>query len=130
MICNNFLSGQQTTKSGASINLYTNVGSSFGNKFAEFPTIFTCIFNVSISDGSNNILTLTLNDGFNTSSYTQSIQRTGHHPVSVEFLLPVNNSYEYEFTISASVSSETISTDLNDYYSIKVQQVKGTLPLA
>ena len=82
-----------------------------------------------ISDGSSNILTLTLNDGFNTSSYTQSIQRVGHHPISVEFLLPINSSYEYEFTISAAVSSGTISTDSNDYYSIKVQQVKGTIPL-
>ena len=131
MICNNFLSGQQTVKSGSIINLYTNVGGdSFGNKFQEFPTIFTCIFNVSITDGTSNTLTLSLNDGFNTSTYTQSIQRTGHHPISVEFLLPVNNSYSYEFTITGAVSSGTISTDVNDYYSVKLQQVKGALPLA
>ena len=130
MICNNFLSGQQTIKSGASsINLYTNSGNPFSNKFAEFATIFTCIFNVSISDGSNNVLTLSLNDGFNTSTYTQSIQRTGHHQISVEFLLPVNDSYTYEFTISGEVSSGLIETDINDYYSVKLQQVKGTLPL-
>ena len=130
MICNNFISGQQTVKSGASINLYTNVGAAFGNKFQEFPTIYTCIFNVSITDGTSNTLTLSLNDGFNTSTYTQSIQRTGHHPISVEFLLPVNNSYSYEFTISAAVSSGLIETDVNDYYSVKLQQVKGSLPLA
>ena len=129
MICNNFLSGQHTVKSGASINLY-NSGNPFSNKFAEFPTIFTCIFNVSITDGTSNTLTLSLNDGFNTSTYTQSIQRTGHHPIIVEFLLPVNNSYSYEFTISGAVSSGLIETDVNDYYSVKLQQVKGTLPLA
>jgi hypothetical protein len=127
IICNNFLSGQQTAKSGNSINLFDNSITPFYNKFPDFPTIYTCIFNFSISGTTT--LTLQINDGFNTSVYTQSLQRTGHHQISAEFLLPANGSYDYAFIISASGSS-TISTDTLDYYSIKVQQVKGTLPLA
>jgi hypothetical protein len=129
VICNNFLSGQQTVKSGASIDLFNNNGAGFGNKFPGFPTLFTCIFNFSTSS-NNCILTLQLNDNFSTSSYTQSLTNNGHHNISVTFLLPITNNYDYQFVISASVDNGTIQTDVNDYYSIKVEQPKGNLPLS
>jgi hypothetical protein len=128
ILCNNFLSGQQTVKSGISIDLFNNNGSGFGNKFPEFPTIFTCIFNFSTSS-NNCILTLQLNDNFTIASYTQSLSRNGHHNISVTFLLQPTGNYDYQFAILASVDNGTISTDANDYYSIKVEQPKGNLPL-
>jgi hypothetical protein len=128
ILCNNFLSGQQTVKSGSSIDLFNNNGSGFGNKFPDFPTIFTCIFNFSISS-NNCILTLQLNDNFTIASYTQSLTSNGHHNISVTFLLQPTGNYDYQFAITASVDNGTISTDANDYYSIKVEQSKGNLPL-
>jgi hypothetical protein len=124
---NQFLSGQQTVKGSTSITLLTG---SFANKLPDYPTIVDCVFNFSVST-SNPTLTITYtnNNDSSTVSYTQSLSRNGHHIFPVKFLVAQDGEYDYDFTITGSLSTGTISTDANDFYSTEFRQIMGALPL-
>jgi hypothetical protein len=124
---NNFLSGQQTLKIGTSISLLTG---SFANKLPDYPTIVDCVFNFSVST-NNTTLTITYTNNKDSSAvlYIQNLSRNGHHIFPVKFLVSQDGEYDYDFTITASLSTGSISTDLNDFYNAEFRQIKGALPV-
>lgn len=126
---NFFLSGQQTVKPSAS-SIILLEGTDLGNKLPTFPTIVDCIFNFSISAGGTSVLTITYyNDKEATSQfYTQSLTRSGHHIFPVKFQINGDGQSLYSFHIIAAISTGTISTDTNDFYSVEFRQIKYPPP--
>lgn len=119
------LSGQQTVKSNSFITLFS-LDEPIYNKLPDASTIFDCVFNFSVTS-NNTLLQILINDGLNTQSFNQTLSNNGHHNLAIKFNLPIDNRYDYNFGITASVSVGTISTDVNDYYNIEINQVKGVL---
>ena len=119
------LSGQQTVKSNSFITLFS-LDEAIYNKLPDASTVFDCVFNFSVSS-NNTLLQLLINDGLNTQSFNQSLSNNGHHNLAIKFNLPPDSRYDYNFGITASVSVGTISTDVNDFYSVQINQVKGVL---
>lgn len=124
---NQFLSGQQIVQSNTTITLLSN--SSLSNKLSNYPTIVDCIFNFSISANSAD-LTIKYTNINNSQiySYTQSLTNNGHHIFPVKFLIPADSSSSYNFSITATISSGTISSDVKDFYCAEFRQIKGALP--
>ena len=117
-----YLDGQQTVKTGASINMIT-IPSTFG-KLSNFGLMWNCIFNFSVSANSS-ILTITLTDKGITKTITQSTTSNGHHQISLNMWQNSNGQSDIDATITFAVSSGTISTDVNDYYSVQVYNIKN-----
>jgi hypothetical protein len=125
VLTEHFKYGQQTVQSGSSIPLYAITG--LYNKLPNFNCIYSCVFNFSTSS-NNCILTLTLDDTVNTPQvYTQSFTNNGHHSIPVNFIMPATGGYDFNFTITGAVDNGTISTDTNDFYNVRIDQVKGAL---
>lgn len=123
---NQFLSGQQTIKSNTTITLLSNA--SLANKLQNYPTIVDCIFNFSISANNANLtIKYTNNNTSNIYSYTQGLTSNGHHILPVKFLIPEDTFYDYNFEIVAMISTGTISTGTDDFYSVEFKQIKGNL---
>ena len=121
---NFFLSGQQTVKPAASsIILLADVQA---NKLPTFPTMVDCVFNFSITSSGTSVLTITYTNNLQSTSqfYTQSLTRNGHHIFPVKFLINGDVQSTYDFTITAAISTGTISTDTNDFYSVEFRQIK------
>ena len=125
VLTEHFKYGQQTLQSGSSIPLYAITG--LYNKLPSFNCIYSCVFNFATSS-NNCILTLTLDDTVNTPQvYTQSLSNNGHHSIPVNFIMPATGGYDFNFTITGAVDNGTISTDTNDFYNVRIDQVKGAL---
>ena len=122
-----FIEGQQTSsQSGPALTLY-QTSSPLTNKLLNFNTIFQCVFNFSIS-ANNTTLTINLNDNISpTKTYTQTLANNGSHNISVSFLMPANTSTNYTFQIQALVNTGDISVSTNDFYNIRIDQIRGTL---
>jgi len=125
VLTEHFKYGQQTVQSGSSITLYSITG--LYNKLPNFNCLYVCAFNFSVSS-NNCILTLTLDDTVNTPQvYTQSLTNNGHHSIPITFIMPATQGYDFNFTITGAVDNGTISTDANDFYNIRIDQIKGML---
>ncbi len=123
---NQFLSGQQTIKSNTTITLLSSA--SLANKLQNYPTIVDCVFNFSISANNANLtIKYTNNNTSNIYSYTQGLTSNGHHIFPVKFLIPEDAFYDYNFEIVATISTGTISTGTDDFYSVEFKQIKGNL---
>jgi hypothetical protein len=123
---NQFLYGQQTIKSNTTITLLSSP--SLANKLQNYPTIIDCVFNFSLS-ANNASLTIkyTNNNTSNIYSYTQGLTSNGHHIFPVKFLIPADTFFDYNFSITATISTGTVSTGVDDFYSVEFKQIKGNL---
>lgn len=118
-----YYSGQQTVKSGASITLFS-MGGSIGGRLPEFPIMYSGVFNFSITSNSCILTILLTDDGGTTATYTQALTNNGHHQININMLTNFSE-YTNNTVITASVDNGTISTDVNDYYSIQAYNVKN-----
>jgi hypothetical protein len=122
---NQFLYGQQTIKSSTTITLLSSP--SLANKLQNYPTIVDCVFNFSITNNANLTIKYTNNNTSQIYSYIQGLSRNGHHIFPVKFLIPADTYYDYNFSITATISAGTISTGVDDFYSVEFKQIKGDL---
>lgn len=121
--------GQQTVKPNAgSIILYQR-----NDQFNIIPNLrmlFKCLFNFSVTN-ANPLLTLSLvriQGVVETTlqTFTQSLSRNGHHSQPINFDWTMDGDYSLSFKVVASVSVGNISTDVNDYYSVTVDELRAS----
>jgi hypothetical protein len=119
--------GQQTVKTNSNIILYQRIDQY--NILPNLRMLFKCIFNFSVSS-PNPLLTLSLIriQGVvetNLQTFTQMLSRTGHHNYPVNFDWVMDSDYSISFKVVATVSSGSIATDANDYYSVTVDEIRA-----
>jgi hypothetical protein len=122
---NQFFSGQQTPKTEPFNTPITLFNETFYNKLTGYPTIVDCVFNFSVSSNSTDLtITYTNNLESTSQSYTQSLSRNGHHIFPVKFQINGDNQSSYNCSITATVTSGNISTDVKDFYCLEFRQIK------
>lgn len=127
----NSFTGQQTAKSDtanppvpATITLFETTELTLGT--APLETFLDCIFNFHVTGGED-VLTLDLYDKTLdpveiVQTYTFTIP-SGNSTIPVKFRYTSNNPYQYNFKITGSIATHTISTATNEYYSVYVTQL-------
>jgi hypothetical protein len=121
-----YLNNQQTVKSASAINLFSKVNQA--NIIPDLRCLLQCIFNFTISN-NNPTLTFTLvNDDTSTvlQTITQSMTRNGHHNIAINFDFIMPSVYTLSFSVNVTTSNGTVSTDVNDFYSIIFNQLQNS----
>jgi hypothetical protein len=122
-----FDNGQQTVKSDTTITLYEKLDQA--NILPSKRMLFNCIFNFS-NTTSNPVLTFSLvritgGPDETLQSFTQSLSRNGHHstPINFDWIMTGDFTLSFKITVTSN-NGATISTDTNDYYSVKVDELQ------
>jgi hypothetical protein len=116
--------GQQTIKSASAITLFSKVNQA--NIIPDLRVLLQCIFNFSLSNASP-ALTFTLVDDDTSTilqTLTQTTSRNGHHNFAINFDFVMPSIYTLSFSVNVSASAGTVSTDVNDFYSVTMNQLQ------